>query len=621
MQGLATDNYFIPGVHLDGPEGVELNDFMVAHTGVTATFTGGTATETQGDAVMADFSSRGGPNQTLGVNKLDITAPGVQILAAMTPLPATVEGGLPGQLFQAIQGTSMSSPHIAGSAAMLKDLNPGWTPGQIKSAMMLTAVTDIVKEDGVTPADAYDTGSGRVDLTRAGNPLITMDESIDNYYMYADSLWNANYPSFYHPNLSGEVTVNRTFKNERNVNIVLKATVDAPDDVEITVSPESILIPANGERTVQITVNGAKVPLGDVRFAMIYLTQPNGRNQMVFPVSFVRGQSDLALTKTCDPTVLLVGDTSTCTVTVENTTFDDAYVEVSDTVPRYNADLIASSVEGAEHGQFGVWWSGWLEAAQPPLVNAAVDPLASPAGYLPLSAFGISPISGVSDESITNYNVPAFWYAGKLYSRIGIVSNGYAVVGGGTGQDVDYINSNLPDPAQPNNVLAPFWTDLNPTFGGTMRIGTLGDGVDTWIVLDWESVSNYGDGETNSFQIWIGIAGDGHPGEDISFTYGPDLSDGDGGYLTVGAENEYGNSGQAVYFDGAGEVPMPSYPNGDYEVDVFSSPGAAGGSHTITYDLRGMRRSTFTNCAEMTSPWYQGTTYSCVDMEIVNALP
>ena len=72
------------------------------------------------------------------------------------------------QYYQAIAGTSMSSPHIAGSALLMKALHPDWSPGEIKSALMTTATTDVVKEDLVTPADPFDFGAGRVDLTQAG---------------------------------------------------------------------------------------------------------------------------------------------------------------------------------------------------------------------------------------------------------------------------------------------------------------------------------------------------------------------------------------------------------------------------------------------------------------------
>src|SRR5262249_57092160 len=131
-EGMGSDNSFTPPVHFEVDVGQTLVVFVSSHTRVTATFPDGEAETVQGD-VMAPFSSRGGPNQTLGVSKPDVTAPGVQILAGDTPLPATEEGGPQGELFQAIRGTSMSSPHVAGSGALIKALHPDWTPGQLKS--------------------------------------------------------------------------------------------------------------------------------------------------------------------------------------------------------------------------------------------------------------------------------------------------------------------------------------------------------------------------------------------------------------------------------------------------------------------------------------------------------
>jgi hypothetical protein len=235
-------------------------------------------------------------------------------------------------------------------------------------------------------------------------------------------------------------------------------------------------------------------------------------------------------------------------------------------------------------------------------VTADYAPGSSPAGYLPLSLFGIAPIAGVGDETISNFNVPAFTYAGETYSRIGIVSNGYVVIGGGTAGDVQYVNSNFPSSNPPNNVLAPFWTDLNPGAGGAMRIGVLTGGGSSWIIVDWENVKNYSSAQTNSFQIWIGINGT----EDITYAYGP-VSGGDLGYLTVGAENRFGSEGQAVYFDGVGTAPA----NGN-EVLISGVPGAPGETKTFNFKLKAVKKGNWNMCAYAAANTFQGESVACI---------
>lgn len=600
VQGLATDNHFIPSVHLEGPEGTQLLNFMSSHSGVTATFTDGLATPVPGD-MMAAFSSRGGPGQTLGISKPDITAPGVQILAGNTPMPATVVGGLPGELFQAIQGTSMSSPHIAGSAALLKALHPDWTPGQIKSALMTSAKSTVVKEDGVTPATPFDHGSGRVDLTKAGNPGLTFDETGANYVALETQLWNANYPSLYVPVMPGKITVQRTVKSVLDKNSNWHSWVESPPDLKVT-GPAPFSIRPGQTRTFSISVDASQVPLGEVRHATLYLQTNLGKKGVItvrFPITIVRRSPVVSLSKVCEPADIGLKANTTCTITATNNSFSEAAVSITDQLPN-NLTLVRGSVSGGTQlGNRKVVFEGSLFGAEPPIVN--VGPGTSPAGYLPLSLFGIAPVAGVGDETIVNFNVPPFVFAGDTYSRIGFVSNGYAVVGGGTGADVQFVNQNLPDPNPPNNVLAPFWTDLNPAFGGAMRIGILTDGVNRWLVLDWENVANYSDRLPNSFQIWIGL----NAVEDISFTYG-NVSAGDGGFLTVGAENRFGNSGANFYFNGAGTPVGPGV-----EVVVTSVPAAPGETHTITFMARGVKPGAWTNCAEMTSNLFQGTSVAC----------
>ncbi|GJM42036.1 MAG: peptidase S8 [Ardenticatenaceae bacterium] len=613
VQTLNTDSHWIPGIHIQDTEGVALLDFMANNTNVMGTLSGGIKSVVQGD-VMASFSSRGGSNQTLGISKPDVTAPGVNILAAYSPEEAEPLGQ-PG-IYGLLSGTSMSSPHTAGAGALLAAMHPDWTPGQIKSALMMTATVDgLVKEDGVTPVDNYDAGSGRIDLNAAGNPGLSISESAINFYELEDNLWDSNYPSLYIPTMPGQMTVERTLQSELDHDAWWYITVES-DEGLIVDAPAIVGIRAGRDRTIPISVDASGVALGDTAMAVMHLT--HGDYALRFPITIVREQAAVSIDKTCDSASLAPGEVTECTVTVTNNSFSaDANYDLSDVLPR-RLRLVNGSVDGASQTSSRSWsTSGTLGAASAPIVDAAVDPLASPAGYLPLALFGSSLDLGSGDETITNVTVPAFVYAGESWDTLGVVSNGYIVVGGGDGADVQFTNL-LPFPSDsiPNNVLAPYWTDMDPSAGGRVLVNVLGDGVNSWIVVEWEMVPNWGNGEVNTAQVWIGIDGF----EDISFTYGPadQLSGGDGGFLTVGAENLFGSTGTAIYQDGDGDLPTPSFPDGDFEIDVFSTPGAPGESHTVTFSTYGKFPGEWTNCAEMTSDLFAGTAVSCFSGEITS---
>ncbi len=229
-----SDNHWLPAVHL--ADGTAFLAFMAAHPDSMASWPEGTKKPAQGD-VMAAFSSRGPGGQFL---KPDITAPGVQVLAGQTPTPQETTAGPPGQYFQAIAGTSMSSPNIAGSAILVKAAHMGWTPGAIKSALMTTATTDVVKEDETTPADPFDDGAGRVDLTRAGKAPVVFDETAQNMWDLGQDPITAldlNLPSINVPTMPGTVTVHRTATNVTNKPWRFVAHTSAPADTQIKVSP------------------------------------------------------------------------------------------------------------------------------------------------------------------------------------------------------------------------------------------------------------------------------------------------------------------------------------------------------------------------------------------------
>ncbi len=594
-----SDNHFLPATHIQFAEGQALLSFVSTHTNVRASMTQGAAVSSVGD-VMASFSSRGGPGQTLGVSKPDITAPGVQILAGLTPYHVDVASGPQGEFFQAIAGTSMSSPHVAGAAALLKDLHPSWTPGQIKSALMTTAWTQVVKEDGVTPATPFDMGSGRLDLSTASRPGLTFSASATDFLTYQGSLSMANTPSLFVPTMPGQVSVTRVPKSEDRQTREWRIAVDAPPDLKV-MAPRTLRIRGMSLANLPISLDASAVPIGEVRHARLTLTSGGGLNA-TFPITIVRNDGLTTVSKSCSPTDITRGATSTCTISMANTAFEDATIDMTDVLPRELRLLTATGPAGTTSGFGRVSFGGTLAAAQPAGVDMAVG--STPAGgYLPLSLFGIAPVSGVGDESITNFTVPPFVYAGQTYTRIGIVSDGYVVVGGGSGADISFVNQSLPNPARPNNVLAPFWTDLNPPAGGAIRVGILTDSVNQWVVVDWDAVREFSTARTDSFQVWIGLNG----AQDISFGYGTLTGNGDGGYLTVGAENALGNRGVNYYLNGTG-----TFPSSSGGLVVTSTPATPGETKTITYTVKGQFRGNWQNCAELNSSLLFGTATSCV---------
>ncbi|QRN98638.1 S8 family serine peptidase [Archangium violaceum] len=112
---------------------------------------------------MNSGSSRG-PTPDL-LMKPDVSAPGTAIVAAV-PFAISATG------YASLSGTSMASPHIAGSAALLRQAHPEWTPLQVKTALMNTA-----GNLATLTGDSYRTieqGSGFVDLSRALAPAVSI---------------------------------------------------------------------------------------------------------------------------------------------------------------------------------------------------------------------------------------------------------------------------------------------------------------------------------------------------------------------------------------------------------------------------------------------------------------
>jgi subtilisin family serine protease len=224
--------------------------------------------------LIAGFSSRGPNGSTLDIIKPDITAPGVRILAATTD---TLFQGVQGETQAYLSGTSMSSPHIAGMAALLVQEHPTWTPAQIKSALMTSARQNLTRqEDDGVAADPFDFGSGHAVPPSARTPGLTYNATIDDYLGLLCGLGEdaavisqsglscadvattistdpsqLNYPSIAIGELSESETVFRTVTDVSGINSSYSYTIEAPAGISATVVIEN----SDDNNILEVTAN------------------------------------------------------------------------------------------------------------------------------------------------------------------------------------------------------------------------------------------------------------------------------------------------------------------------------------------------------------------------------
>lgn len=269
---LSADAHVLPAVHITFDDGAALKTWVASGTGHTGTITGTVmdVNNSNGD-IMAGFSSRG-PNGAIDVISPNITAPGVDIVAAYG-VGGVVE-------WNSISGTSMSSPHMAGAGALMMALHPDWTPAEIQSALMTTAFTSVLKEDGVTPADPFDMGSGRVDLNAAGLAGLVLDETEANYLAANPAIGgdpkDINLASMADSGCANACSWTRTVRSTLATSVTWDATVVSPAGVTLNITPSSFVLAPGASQTITIDAVVNSDSNGAWEFGAITLTPAGG---------------------------------------------------------------------------------------------------------------------------------------------------------------------------------------------------------------------------------------------------------------------------------------------------------------------------------------------------------
>jgi subtilisin family serine protease len=261
------DFHIVPSVHLPDTNRAAVKAYA-ATAGASAKINQATIIFTAPAPFTAAFSSRG-PLAAGGGDLLkpDVIAPGQDILAAVAP------PGNGGRNFNLYSGTSMSAPHVAGIAALLKDLHPTWSPMMIKSALM-TSAGDILDGPNTNPLVIFRQGAGHIAPNKAADPGLVYDSGFNDWLAFLCGTTNGvspascnalaglgysfdpsdlNLASIAIGDLAGVQTVTRTVTNVGSSNATYTAAVSGLTGITVNVSPASLTIQPGKSKSYTVT--------------------------------------------------------------------------------------------------------------------------------------------------------------------------------------------------------------------------------------------------------------------------------------------------------------------------------------------------------------------------------
>jgi subtilisin family serine protease len=316
-------------VHIAAADTVTLKDYMAGAPGTASASLGDTrpvVNPAVNAPIMSSSSSRGPNVANANILKPDLTAPGSDILAAVTAdltkdqRNAVAGGGAaPVTDWAFYSGTSMASPHVAGIAAMLKQQHPTWTPAMIKSALMTTAFTTLA--DGQNSAIPWDSsaratgtlpwaqGAGHVAPTKAADPGLVYEATEVDYARFLCGVgagvysaatcqavgtipaYNLNLASLTAASVLGAQTLTRTVTNVGATTATYTASASLPG-YTVVVTPATLTLGVGEKATFTVKLSRTTAPLATWAYGS--LTWTDGVHVVRSPLT-ARGLSLAAL--------------------------------------------------------------------------------------------------------------------------------------------------------------------------------------------------------------------------------------------------------------------------------------------------------------------------------------
>ena len=278
--------HVIPTVHIPFTDLTSYNGLKTYATsgGATATIAAATLVFNVPAPLTASFSSRG-PLLAGGGSLLkpDVIAPGQDILAGVAPPNNN------NRLFDLYSGTSMSSPHVAGLAALMKEVHPRWSPMAIKSALM-TSAYDVLDGANTNPLVIFRQGAGHVQPNKAADPGLVFDSAFDDWLGFLCGTGSIdpanctasnvpaldpsdfNSPSIAVGSLVASRTITRRVTNVSDGTATYKPSIAGMTGFEVTFAPASLTLARGQTKSFSVTFTRTSAALNAYTGGQLTLT-------------------------------------------------------------------------------------------------------------------------------------------------------------------------------------------------------------------------------------------------------------------------------------------------------------------------------------------------------------
>lgn len=506
-------------------------------------------------------SSSKGPNSDPNVLKPDITAPGTDVLSAGAPEPTIIfppfvqptelpHSSVEDPVFVMLSGTSMSSPIVAGAAALIRQAFPDWSAVQIKTALTSTASPTV--NYGESIATPLQQGAGQLNIFKALKTPLTFAKSSHAHGACVAACQFSN-------------TVTNVSESAATWSIDISLS---EPNATYFLDEQEVALGAQGSSTASQAFNfgidTSNVENGKWVFGeAVFSSGAEVTNRLPIAV-YANDNSDSRIINT--NLAEQQNNTLNAVARVRNLDFvRDPELVVS--VPEYASiqansvnttvnNGLTTSVDVSADGK--LVWKGQLQSGEITLQSTAPWQLGSlkTAGFAPLNC----------SEGCTQfyeYIEFPFEFFNRSYPGVTLTSNGFVVAGLVELGPFDFNQAfQLPSDDNLNNIIAPFWAEFDlrdpnlpdDTGSGAMYVATVEYNSEQYLVIEWNDVKRFGqdifDERAYTFQVIFKQNSD-----QILFNY---LNIADTSNAFIGAENHDATLGLTYYNGNTGnELPTP----------------------------------------------------------------